>query len=152
MPGSYSRSENERARNEIVIEYTDSLENITPEKLGGFFVGWPKPPSPETHLKILQGSMEIVLAVDEETGNVVGFINAIGDGVLSAYIPLLEVLPEYKGRGIGKELVKRMMDKLDEFYSIDLTCDEDMVSFYEKQGFTKWFCMMKRNYDRQSGG
>ncbi len=29
--------------------------------------------------------------------SVVGFVNALSDGRLSAYIPLLEVLPDYRG-------------------------------------------------------
>ena len=59
---------------------------------------------------LLKNSAEVVLAVDEETGAVIGFINAVSDGVLSAYIPLLEVLPEYRGRGIGRALVKQMLE------------------------------------------
>ncbi|WP_218212220.1 GNAT family N-acetyltransferase, partial [Pseudomonas sp. 2822-15] len=81
---------------------------MTEEMLQGFFVGWPNPPSSHTHLKLLEKSTHIVLAVDDENEQVVGFITAISDGVLSAYIPLLEVLTEYQGRGIGKELVRRM--------------------------------------------
>lgn len=85
-----------------MIRYTDSLEGIAPAQLsGGFFEGWPNPPSPETHLKILKNSDYTMLAIDEETGQVVGFITAISDGTLSAYIPLLEVLPAYRRRGIG---------------------------------------------------
>lgn len=95
-----------------MIVYRDSVERITPDQLRGFFVGWPKPPSPETHLKILKNSDHIVLAIDDEGGNVVGFITAISDGVLSAYIPLLEVLKSYQRQGIGTELVRRMMEKL----------------------------------------
>ncbi len=95
-----------------MISYTDSLTGIEATNLRGFFVGWPNPPSPETHLRLLQNSDHIVLAVDEETGNAVGFITAISDGVLSAYIPCLEVLPAYRGRGIGQELVRREAGEL----------------------------------------
>lgn len=78
--------------------YKMSLEGITSDKLKGFFVEWPNPPSPETHLRLLENSWKVIVALDEETGQVVGFITSISDGVLSAYIPLLEVLPEYKKR------------------------------------------------------
>ena len=131
------------------IRFTDDLTKITVEMLTGFFVGWPTPPSKETHFTILQQSSHIVLALD---GNqVVGFINAISDNVLSAYIPLLEVLPKYKNKGIGSELVKRMKDKLKDFYMIDLTCDKDVQSFYKKLGFSESTGMYLRNYDRQGG-
>jgi ribosomal protein S18 acetylase RimI-like enzyme len=69
---------------------------------------------------------------------VVGFVTAISDGVLSAYIPLLEVLPEYQGRGIGAELVRRLLDRLGGLYMVDLCCDEDVVGFYERLGLARW--------------
>ncbi len=51
------------------------------------------------------------MVIDDENGKFVGFITAITDKILSAYIPFLEVLPEYQRQGIGKELVKRMLEK-----------------------------------------
>ncbi len=68
-----------------------------------------------------------------------------------AYIPLLEVLPEYQGQGIGKELVKRMKEELSHYYMIDISCDDNVVPFYEKQGFNKNNSMYIRNYDKQKG-
>jgi ribosomal protein S18 acetylase RimI-like enzyme len=133
-----------------MIAYADSVGNITAENLQGFFVGWPNPPSPETHLKLLANSDQVVLAVDDETGNVVGFITAISDGVLSAYIPLLEVLPTYQKRGIGQELVRRMLEKLSRLYMVDLLCDPELHPFYERFGMKPGFGMMLRNYERQS--
>jgi hypothetical protein len=67
-----------------MISYTDSINGITPDQLQGFFVGWPDPPSPETHLQILSGSDKIILAKDNESGNVIGFISAHTDGILIA--------------------------------------------------------------------
>lgn len=59
---------------------------------------------PPTHLKLLDNSSKVVLALDEQFNQIVGFITALSDGVLSAYIPFLEVLPAYKSKGNGKEL------------------------------------------------
>lgn len=133
-----------------MITYTDSLENITIEQLsGGFFVGWPNPPAPQAHLRLLQGSYKVWLAIDDN--QVVGFINAISDGVLTAFIPLLEVLPDYKGQGIGTELVNHILASLDHLYSIDLLCDDDVVPFYKKLGLHQAGGMLKRNYQNQSG-
>lgn len=134
-----------------MITYTDSLEHITADKLAGFFVGWPNPPSPETHLKLLQNSSKLVLAMDETTGKAAGFITAISDGVLSAYIPLLEVLPAYQGRGIGQELTRRMIEKLNGIYMIDLLCDPELQGFYQKFGMRPAGGMLLRNYEKQSG-
>ena len=134
-----------------MITYTNSLDNITADKLNGFFVGWPNPPKPETHLKILQGSFHFELAVDDQTGNVVGFITAVSDGVSAAYIPHLEVLPAYQQKRIGSELVKRMFDALRHIYMVDLTCDPELQPFYERFGMRPLTAMIFRNYDRQSG-
>ncbi len=134
-----------------MIRYTDLVENITPEMLEGFFDGWRNRPSRETHLKILSNSAFVVLAIDDSNGKVVGFINAISDGILCAHIPLFEVLPEYRNRGIGTELVRHMLAKLKKFYGISLMCDEKPQSFYARFGMCPGTGMNIRNYERQSG-
>ncbi len=135
-----------------MIRYVCTAQGVEAGQLqGGFFGGWPNPPSPETHWKILAQSDEVVLAVDESSGQVVGFITAVTDGVLSVYVPLLEVLPEFRKKGIGAELVRRMLERLKNFYMIDLTCDPALQKFYEKLGLRPSTGMMIRNYDRQSG-
>ena len=131
--------------------YTISTDGISADMLQGFFVDWPNPPNPETHLKLLKNSDKVVLAMDEKTNQVVGFITAISDGVLSAYIPFLEVLPEYKSAGIGKELVEQMLEELRDIYMIDLMCDSDLQPYYERFGMAKSRGMIIRNYEMQSG-
>ena len=134
-----------------MVRYTQSLQGISQQQLqGGFFVGWPNAPAAQTHLELLRGSRHVVLALDED-GNVAGFITAISDGVLSAYIPFLEVLPAYQGQGIGTELVRRMLECLSELYMIDLVCDPQLQPFYERLGMTPRTGMIHRNYARQSG-
>jgi ribosomal protein S18 acetylase RimI-like enzyme len=135
----------------MAIEYIYSAEGITANQLHGFFVGWTNPPSPETHLELLKNSDEVVLAVDTESGNVIGFITAITDNVLAAYIPLLEVLPDYQNQQIGKTLVEKMLARLRDFYMVDLLCDADLQLFYEKFDIRRGTGMFFRNYDRQAG-
>jgi ribosomal protein S18 acetylase RimI-like enzyme len=134
-----------------MISYTDTIDGIDAEHLQGFFVGWPNPPSPATHLRILAGSYAIMLARDDTNGAVVGFITAISDGVSCAYIPHLEVLPAYQGRGIGSELVRQLLERLRQIYTIDLICDTDVQPFYARLGMQPYTGMILRNYDRQSG-
>jgi len=134
-----------------LLRYQNNLEDISSEMLEGFFVDWPNPPSPPTHLKLLENSSKVVIALDEQSNQIVGFITAISDGVLSAYIPFLEVLPAYKNKGIGSELIKRMLIELHDIYMIDLCCDDDLVPLYEKFGMMKSNGMLIRNYRIQSG-
>ena len=134
-----------------MIAYLDSAEGIAPDQLAGFFVGWPNPPTPPTHRRLLQQSDFVVLACDDQSGQVVGFITAISDGVLSAYIPLLEVLPANQRQGIGAELVRRMLANLDGLYMVDLLCDAELQPFYARFGLRPAGSMLRRNYARQSG-
>ncbi|MBX2819283.1 MAG: GNAT family N-acetyltransferase [Rhodothermaceae bacterium] len=135
-----------------MIEYVSSLEGIREHNLQGFFVGWPNPPDESTFLKILENSDEIVLAVETSDEQVVGFITAITDKTLMAFIPLLEVLPSYQGRGIGGELVERMLRRLSGFYAIDLMCDRALQNFYKRFGMQPASGgMVLRNYQNQSG-
>ena len=114
------------------IKYVDDINEITSEQLHGFFVGWKLPITSERHYEILRGSTHFIVAFDENEDKAVGCITALSDGVLSAFIPLLEVLPEYKNRGIGSELLRRMLKKLDNIVNIDLTCDSGLQPFYER--------------------
>ena len=135
-----------------MIRYTDRLDSISADQLtGGFFVGWPNPPSAKAHLRALRGSAHVWLAVDDASGQVVGFVNAVSDGVLSAYIPLLEVLPAYQQRGVGTELMRRMLETLSDIYMVDLLCDVELQSYYERLGMRRATGMLVRNYAAQSG-
>jgi ribosomal protein S18 acetylase RimI-like enzyme len=134
-----------------MIRYLTTVEGVDPTQLVGFFEGWPVSPSPETHLRLLQNSDEVVLARDEQSDAIVGFVTAVTDRVLAAYIPLLEVLSEYRGRGVGSELVRRMLHRLDGLYMVDLICDPDVQSFYESLGMRPVTGMCVRRFDFQSG-
>lgn len=134
-----------------MIKYTNKLLGIKESNLKGFFVDWPNPPSYEKHYELLNNSSYFWLALDEETNNIVGFITAISDNTLCTYIPLLEVLPAYQNKGIGKELVKNMLDTLSDFYMVDLLCDKELQSFYEKVDMYKGHGMFIRNFEKQSG-
>ncbi|MFC4062952.1 GNAT family N-acetyltransferase [Planomonospora corallina] len=118
-----------------MIRYTTDMDMIEADQLRGFFVGWPVPPSADKHLAVLRGSHRTVVAMDE-SGRVVGFVNMISDGVLTAFIPWLEVLPEYQGQGIGTELVRRILAEAGDLYSVDLVCDPPLRPYYERLGMS----------------
>ena len=126
------------------IRYTTSFDAVTSVMLVGFFEGWKNPVSPEEHLKILRGSDHCVLAMNTLSGRVVGFITAITDGRLSAFIPLLEVLPHARNRGIGTQLVQRMLELLAHYPCVDLVCDAELEPFYKRHGLTRSTAMILR--------
>ena len=63
-----------------------------------------------------------------------GFVNMLSDGILTAFIPWLEVLPEYQRQGIGDELMRRVLADTDRFYSVDLVCDAELLPYYARFG------------------
>ena len=101
-------------------------------------------------MEILQGSDLLVLAFSEER-RLVGFVTAITDGVSCAYIPHLEVLPEWQGDGIGTGLMRRMLAKLETIRAVDVICDEEVRGFYERLGFKAWRGMIIRKRPSQGG-
>lgn len=129
--------------------YVNSVHDLTESALdGGFFQGWPAPPSRVQHLALLTNSTHVALALDD--GKVVGLATALSDGVLSACIPLLEVLPGYRRQGIGSELIWLLLHALDGLYMVDVTCDDDVLPFYERLGFRRSSGAILRKYDWQA--
>ena len=126
------------------MEYTDNIGDIDSTQLQGFFVGWKSPLTPERHYDLLRGSTHFIVALDGEKA--VGFITALTDGVNSSFIPLLEVLPDYQNRGIGSELFRRILVKLEDISNIDLMCDPEMQPFYERFNMIRGVGMMIRKH------
>jgi N-acetylglutamate synthase-like GNAT family acetyltransferase len=133
------------------LTYSTTTEGLTSDQLegGGFFRDWLDPPSPETHLRILEQSDHRVVAIRD--GRVVGFITAISDGVLSAFITLLEVVPDEQDKGIGYSLMNQLMEEIGDIYMVDLVCDANLSRFYAELGFATATGMSRRNYEMQSG-
>lgn len=126
-----------------MISYRTDLHGLTEADLAGFFVGWPTPPSPAQHLAVLRGSYRVVIARSGD--DVAGFVNMISDGVLTAFVPWLEVRPGFQGQGIGTELMRRIVAEAAHLYSVDLTCDDALRPYYERLGMTALTGMGLRN-------
>ena len=129
-----------------MIIYSDKIDDVVKDKLTGFFVGWKKPLSSEKHYMLLKGSTYFIVAIDTKDNRTVGFVTALTDGINSSFIPLLEVLPEFQRKGIGTELMKRILEKLNDITNIDLTCDLPMQSFYKRFDMLKSHGMVIRKY------
>lgn len=133
----------------LTFHLLDGLTSVP--DAGHFFVGWGKRPTQAVFENLLRRATHVVLAIDDETRAVIGFATAISDQVLSGYIPLVEVIPEWQGNGVGTALVGRLLELMSDLYMIDLVCDSGLVPFYERFGMKQGTAMSLRRYEHQAG-
>ena len=79
----------------------------------------------------------------------IGYIDCVSNGVTDAYIQDLMVHPDYQGRGLGTDLMKKMIDYLKKIhiYMISVVFEEKLKPFYEKFGFFSMLCGQMETYD-----
>ena len=97
-----------------MIEYRSASEPVDLDQLARLFdsVGWQHRTRDRDRLsRMVAGSMYGALANDGET--LVGYARAISDGAFNAYVSTVAVLPDYQRRGIGRELVRRVLEGRD---------------------------------------
>jgi GNAT superfamily N-acetyltransferase len=59
----------------------------------------------------LRGAWRVVGAFVSETGEQVGFARAVSDGIAFAYLADVFVAAPHRGRGLGKRLVRTMIEE-----------------------------------------
>lgn len=96
---------------------------------------WSSAEKPDKLQKALLNSDSLISAWDED--KLVGIANAISDGHLVVYYPHMLVLPEYQGKGIGKMMMEKLLDRYCNYHQQMLTADGAAVEFYKKCGFTR---------------
>ena len=118
------------------IHYSDTRE-LALESIVALYRanGWSAAQKPELLHKALLSSHSLLTAWDGM--RLVGLGNAISDGCLVVYYPHLLVLPEYQGRGIGTELMRRLMARYEGFHQHMLVADGRALDFYRKCGFER---------------
>jgi GNAT superfamily N-acetyltransferase len=118
-----------------MIEYRDGADALEPGQLAHLFesVGWhDRARDPERLARKIRGSMYAVSALD--AGALVGVAQAISDGAFHAYVTSVAVFPAYQRRGIGRELVGRLLDGRPHITFV-LHADPPIHPFYLRCGF-----------------
>jgi len=73
----------------------------------------------------------------------VGFVRAISDGATNAYVSTVVVLPGYQGRGVGREMMTRLLAGKDGIRFVLHAARPEVKGFYEKLGFSEAPDMMR---------
>ena len=97
--------------------------------------GWSSAEKPGKLIPALNNSDALVTA--RVSGKLVGIGNAISDGSLVVYYPHMLVHPDYKGKGIGRAMMKLLQRKYASFHQQMLTADVEAVGFYKSLGFER---------------
>lgn len=107
-------------------------------------------------VRIIAAPELFLVAVDKNTGKIAGFFNGVATDETcfrdefftdislhqaagkSVMLLGLDVLPEYRGRGLAREIVERYIERERSRGRkfLILTCLEDKVEMYKKMGFT----------------
>jgi ribosomal protein S18 acetylase RimI-like enzyme len=93
----------------VTIVYTDT-HDIDLDQLTVLFnsAGWERRTTDRDRLaQLVRGSLYVASAWADD--QLVGFARAISDGASNAYISTVAVLPGYQKRGIGRELIQRLL-------------------------------------------
>ena len=116
------------------IEYKDTKE-LSTEDLKDLFlsVDWSSGHYPEKLAVAMCNSGSVFTAWDGD--KLVGLVNALDDGIMTAYIHYMLINPQYQGQGIGKNLLQRIKEKYKDYLRIVLISYDEEVKFYEHCGF-----------------
>jgi len=129
-----------------VITYRDS-HDVDLDQLAHLFdvAGWAHLGQDRAQLsRLVANSMYVVSAWDGE--RLVGFARAISDGVRNAYVSTVAVLPEWRGRHIGRECMRRLVEgEGKEGVRWVLHAREELHGFYRENGFEPAENMLRRD-------
>ncbi|MEW6076184.1 MAG: GNAT family N-acetyltransferase [Thermodesulfobacteriota bacterium] len=123
-----------------MIHYETTITNIDWGKAAEVFRLAPLGErDPEMLSRAFQRSYAYVFTYDDEM--LIGLCRALSDGEYQAAIYDVVLLPEYHGRGIGKEMVRLLFNKL-QVPNIILFSAPGREGFYRKFGFKKMLTAM----------
>ena len=94
---------------------------------------WAKGRSRETVERLIRDASRVVGLYHD--GRQIGFARTVSDGASFAYLADVYVLPEYRGRGLGVELVREAVENSPWAERRWLLHTEDAHALYEKFGF-----------------
>ena len=116
------------------IEYRD-IKDFNETDLKNLFlsVDWSSGNYPVKLVAAMKNSGTVFTAWDDN--ELIGLINALDDGSMTAYVHYLLINPAYQGKGIGKELVRLITERYKDYLRIVIIAYDEERGFYEHCGF-----------------
>jgi GNAT superfamily N-acetyltransferase len=108
-------------------------------------VGWSRPANEEQLREVLEAGPAIG-AWDGE--RLVGFVRALSDGHLAAYVEDVMVHQDYRRGGVGDRIMSRLLTEIKQSANVSLFCERPVTRFYERNGFRATsYVLMQRSYE-----
>ncbi|MEA2710179.1 MAG: hypothetical protein QOF78_2780 [Phycisphaerales bacterium] len=116
-----------------MIRITDTIDGVTGAMLKQFYIDadFDNGRTAEQHETAFRNSV-VRLAFDGDA--LVGAARAITDGVRCAAVFDVCVLPSHRGRGIGRMIMRALVDALAGQFVV-LTCEQPLQKLYAEFGF-----------------
>lgn len=118
----------------MTIKYK-MIKDFKKEELEDLFlsVAWSSGKYPDKLVLAMKNSDCVVSAWDGD--KLVGLINALSDGIMTAYFHYLLVNPAYQSKGIGKNLIEKILIKYENYARKVLIAYNKELGFYTRCGF-----------------
>jgi GNAT superfamily N-acetyltransferase len=96
----------------VSYQIDDNPDRIDPAMVWGALreAYWGKWRNSEDVVAQIRSAWRVIGAYDEQTGEQVGFARAVSDGFGFAYLADVIVVEKHRGHGLGKRIVKAMID------------------------------------------
>jgi len=90
--------------------------------------------------QVLGNSLHGVTAYSGKTA--IGMARVIGDGVINSYIQDVVIVPDYRGKGVGKAMIQALISDMRN--SIPLDCTIGLLAATGQEGFYSSFSFISR--------
>ena len=86
---------------------------------------------------MLAGTDLVLALIDRAADRLVGFARVLTDWRYRAYAYDVIVAPEWRDRGLGRELMDALLShpRLAAVETVELSCQPEMIPFYRRWGF-----------------
>jgi len=127
---------NEDAFEIKVVRSWDEQEIITLYKEGKW---WEESADPKMIVPLIQNSFVFIVAIDKKTKKAIGMGRVLSDGVSDAYIQDVIVLNKWRGKGVGRNIVKGLIQYCLNHHVtwIALISEPNQKDFYVPLGFNE---------------
>jgi GNAT superfamily N-acetyltransferase len=124
----------------LALRLVEQLDGDLPEQLHALYLQewWTHRRNVDDVRRMLEGSDVVLGFVDDETGRLAGFARVITDFVYKALVLDVIVQADYRNVGLGARLMDEVVGhpKLKDVLHFELYCRPELITFYERWGFT----------------